>query len=165
MILRVGSGFLRLSRTPLQKSMQWCLNGHKRAVETHYYAVNFHAPLKARRKCFKAEERVQIREENKDSERVIGSRLVWFTSVFLGPRPQSSKLVRDAGKTQIMLLKSLPNLLLLVLRFTLRKSFSSSNANIPWRSLGIAYFVLTHYITALWFFTDNFFTPVSTHLY
>lgn len=145
-----------VTHTPSKVNAAVSENGHKRTVETHYYAVNLCAGLKARRKCLKAEERVQIREENKNSERVRGSKLVWLTSVFPGPRPESSKWVRDAGNPQMVLLKSLPNLLLLVLHFTLRKSFSSSNANILWRSLGTAYLVLTHYITALWFFTENF---------
>lgn len=101
MILRVGSGFLRLSRTPPPKvNVAASENDHKRTVETHYYAVSLHTGQKARRKCFKAEERVHIREENKDSERVMGSKLVRFTSVFLGPRPESRKLARDAGKAQ-----------------------------------------------------------------
>jgi len=93
-----------VTHTPPKVNAAVSENGHKRAVETHYYAVTLHAGLRARRKCFKAEERVQIRKENQDSERVIGSKLVRFTSVFLGPRPESSKLVRDAGKTQMVLL-------------------------------------------------------------
>lgn len=93
-----------VTHTPSKVNAAVSENGHKRAVEAHYDAVNLHAGLRARRKCFKAEERVQIRKENKDSERVIGSKLVRFTSVFLGPRPKSSKLVRDASKTQMVLL-------------------------------------------------------------
>lgn len=118
-----------VTHTPSKANATVSENDHKRAVETHYCVVNLHAGQKARRKCFKAVERVQIREENKEAERVMGSKLVQFTSVFLGPRLENRKLVRDAVKAQMLLSKSLPHLLLLVLHFTLRKSFSSSDAS------------------------------------
>lgn len=80
-----------VTHTPSKVNAAVSENNHKRAVETHYYAVNLHAGQKARRKCFKAEERVQIREENKDSARDMRSELVQFTNVFLGPRSESRK--------------------------------------------------------------------------
>lgn len=92
---------------------------------------------------------MRIREGKQDSEGVKGSKLVQLTSIFSGPRPGSCKLVRDTGQALMVLPKSLPDLLFLVLSFTSRKSFSSHNSDILWRSLGSAYLVLIHNITAL----------------
>lgn len=103
------------------------------------------------KKEYKSEKKIKILKE-------LVSKLAWVTSVFLGPRPESSKLVTDAGKTKWYSSNLFPDLLL-VRHFTLRKSFSSGNENILWRSLGIAYLVLNTLYYSFMVFYRGFFIP------
>ena len=96
---------------------------HKRAVKLH------HCTGVGCQKTRVSKKKKILNSHNEDSERLQGSKLVQVTSL---PRPKTWKQqIRDIDK----LPKSLPSLLFLVLRFTWRKSSSSLNANILWRSL------------------------------